>query len=95
VTQAPTAPTPDRYHAGYPGVKTACPRGVRTPLPFSLRLMTQNTEHCTACGAEAAYRTVNAGTFDEPNATERVAYRCSNLRCENSDPDYVTFDTFR
>ena len=50
------------------------------------------TEHCTACGAVPLYRTVNTGTFDDPSATEQMAYKCSNPRCENANQHNLTFD---
>lgn len=54
--------------------------------------MTNNEEHCTACGAVPLYRTISTATFDDPSSTQQVAYKCSNPQCENADRRNHTFE---
>jgi len=51
-----------------------------------------NKEHCTACGAVPLYRTISTATLDDPSSTQKVAYKCSNPRCENADRRNHTFE---
>ncbi len=43
------------------------------------------TEHCTACGSVPLYRTCQNETFSGRTSIERIAYACSNPRCEHAD----------
>jgi hypothetical protein len=54
--------------------------------------MTNNEEHCTACGAVPLYRTISTATFDDPSSTQQVAYKCSNSQCENAERRNHTFE---
>lgn len=49
-------------------------------------------EHCTACGAVPLYRTISTATLNDPSSTQKVAYKCSNPKCENADRRNHTFE---
>ena len=49
-------------------------------------------EVCTECGSPPDYHDVDVTTFDDTSTVyEKVAWRCSNPKCENHNPAYITF----